>query len=67
MPKEIFVWGPSSSYALRTSLIHQWLESDVKLVELVVRCRVSAVMGHTIGKLYSLTGQISLTNIRGVL
>ena len=72
MPKEIFVLGPSSSYALwdlRTSLIHQGLELDVQLVELVVRwrCRVSVVMGHTIGKLYSLTGQISLANIRGVL
>ena len=72
MPKEVFVLGPSSSYALwdlRTSLIHQGLELDVQLVELVVRwrCRVSVVMGHTIGKLYSLTGQISLANIRGVL
>ena len=72
MPKEIFVLGPSSSYALwdlRTPLIHQGLELDVRLVELVVRwrCRVSVVMGHTIGKLYSLTGQISLANISGVL
>lgn len=52
--KEIFVLGPSSSYALwdlRTPLIHQGLELDVRLVELVVRwrCRVSVVMGHTIG------------------
>jgi len=41
MPKEIFVLGPSSSYALwdlRTYLIHQWLELDVDLVERLVRC-----------------------------
>lgn len=39
---------------VRTPLIHSWLELECS-------------NGHTIGKLYFLTGQISLANVRVVL